>query len=158
MDLNFFNIQVTSPCISLTHFLHIAKYIAFTTALLLSYPVFCQTLWSWQVSIYTDKIHNTVISKLQSNVLCFGENPQAVTYSAEPLCWSSWESWQVSIYTDKIHNTVISKLQGNVLCFGENPQAVAYSAEPLCWSSWESSSPTTLMGAVWKNGAEIPWG
>jgi len=25
-------------------------------------------------------------------VLLFGENPQAVAYSAEPLCWSSWET------------------------------------------------------------------
>ena len=24
--------------------------------------------------------------------LCFGENPQIVTYSAQPLCWSGWET------------------------------------------------------------------
>ena len=44
------------------------------------------------------------------------------------------------------------------LFFGKNRQAVAYLAQPLCWNGREIPSPTTHMGVVRKDGAEIAQG
>jgi len=53
-------------------------------------------LWCSQVSgrLYPgtcgSPLDNTLI--VLACALCFGKNPQAVVYSAQPLCWSGWET------------------------------------------------------------------
>jgi len=62
-----------------------------------------------------------------------------------------------TVFNEIITNSNLRCIPLFVLFFGENPQVAAYSAHPLCWSGWGTSYPTTHRGAVWKDGAEIPW-
>jgi len=83
-------------------------------------------------------------------LLLFGENPQAVAYSAQPLCWSGWGTPPPPLTGEQYgkmepkypegghcqsvlrHRVILNvplyfnnSLMSLVLSFGENPQAVA---------------------------------
>ena len=40
-------------------------------------------------------------------LLLFGENPQAVAYSAQPLCWSGWETTPLTTHRAAVQKNVI---------------------------------------------------
>jgi len=75
----------------------------------------CYTVDLWL--FYTGPVGPLKISHLHGSLrlitvmLFCGENPQAVTYSAQPLCWRGWERWS--------RNTLPRVFY--VLCFFLNP-------------------------------------
>ena len=81
-------------------------------------------------------------------VLFFGEEPQAVAYSAQPLWWSGWETSSPTTHRGAVRKDGAEIPWGGYRLFG--------TASMLEWLS--KSSPTTHRGAVRKDGIELPWG
>ena len=78
---------------------------------LLCYAIICQYLWKR----YTFDSLWLVLECIRLwfkglFVLLFGENPQAVAYSAQPLCWSSWENSSPTIHRGAVRKVLFPYL------------------------------------------------
>jgi len=91
----------------------------------------------------------------QFNVLFFRENPQAVAYSAQPLCWSGWKTLFLhhsqGSSTEKWNRTQFNVVKVIYISKVEvRPQGRAHFAEIWCRNPWPllGTAKHTQCGAV----------